>query len=83
MSRRTVFLIAAGVIAVHAILFYLIAGMSPLPKVPYIPPDNFSLGWAKFQDKKSHENMIYEEFTVSTSIGPPAASPAPPARSHE
>ncbi len=77
MKRRTVFLIATGVVAAHAIVFYLISGMTPLPKVRSIPPDNFSLGWAKFTDPATHEKMVYQEFTVTTKLTRPAASPGP------
>jgi hypothetical protein len=77
VKRKTIFFIATGVVAAHAIVFYFIAGMSPLPKVRYVPPDNFSLGWAKFNDPSTHEKMVYQEFTVSTRIDP-AASPAKP-----
>jgi hypothetical protein len=79
VKKKTVLLIAAGVIAAHAIAFYFIAGLSPLPKVPYIPPDNFSLGWAKYTDPATHQKMIYQEFTVSTQIDKagPASSPNP------
>ncbi len=80
MKRKTLFLIVAAVIAAHAIVFYCIAGMSPLPKVPYIPPDNFSLGWAKFTDPATHQKMIYQEFTVSTQIDKPAPAGTPPGR---
>jgi hypothetical protein len=79
VKRRTLFLIAAGVVAAHALLFYLIGGLSPLPKVRYVPPDNFSLGWAKFTDPATHEKMVYQEFTVSTEVekAVPAGSPKP------
>lgn len=77
MKTSTKWLIFAGVALAHVLLFCLVAGMSPLPKVPYIPPDNFSLGWAKFKDPATHENMIYQEFTVTTHLAKPAASPAP------
>jgi hypothetical protein len=80
VKKKTIFLIAGAVIAAHALLFYLVAGMSPLPKVPYIPPDNFSLGWAKFRDPATHDKMIYQEFTVTTQLdkaAPAAGSPKP------
>jgi hypothetical protein len=79
VKKSTVFLIAAGVVAAHAVLFYLIGGLSPLPKVRYVPPDNFSLGWAKFTDPATHEKMVYQEFTVSTQVDKaiPAGSPKP------
>jgi hypothetical protein len=79
MKKRTVLLIAAGVLAAHALVLYLIGGLSPLPKVRYVPPDNFSLGWAKFTDPATHEKMVYQEFTVSTQVGKagPAAPPKP------
>jgi len=72
---KTYLLIAAGVIAAHALLFYFIAGKSPLPKVPYIPPPNFELGWAKYNDPATHEKMVYQEFTVSTHLDQPAGTP--------
>ena len=78
MKRKTIFLIATAVAAVHAIAFYFIAGMSPLPKVRYVPPDNFSLGWAKFTDPGTHQKMVYQEFTVSTRIDPAASAAASP-----
>ena len=74
MKKKTLALIVACVVAVHAIVFYFIAGMSPLPKVPYIPPDNFSLGWAKFTDPATHQKMIYQEFTVTTQVDKPSPS---------
>ena len=77
MKKSTLFLIAAGVVAAHAVLFYLIGGLSPLPKVPYMPPDNFSLGWAKFTDPATHQKMVYQEFTVSTQVGKPAPAASP------
>ena len=77
MKKKTIFLIAGSVVAAHALVFYLVAGMSPLPKVPYIPPDNFSLGWAKFSDPATHDKMIYQEFTVTTQMDKPVPSPAP------
>lgn len=78
MKKKTVFLIAAGVVAAHAVAFYFISGWDPLPKAPYIAPPNFSLGWAKFTDPATHEKMIYQEFTVSTHLAQsaPASSPA-------
>ncbi len=79
MKRKTLFLIVAGVVAVHAIAFYCIADWSPLPKVRYIPPDNFSLGWAKFTDPATHEKMVYQEFTVTTQLEKPAPAGTPPA----
>ncbi len=80
MKKKTLILIAAAVAAAHAIAFYLIAGLSPLPKVPYIPPDNFSLGWAKFTDPATHQKMVYQEFTVSTQMDKAPASSAPNTR---
>ena len=80
MKRKTLFLIVGAVIAVHAIVFYCIAGKSPLPKVPYVPPDNFSLGWAKFTDPSTHEKMVYQEFTVPAQLDKAAAAGSPPAR---
>jgi len=77
VKKKTIFLIAGSVVAAHALVFYLVAGMSPLPKVPYIPPDNFSLGWAKFSDPATHDKMIYQEFTVTTRLDKPVPSPAP------
>jgi hypothetical protein len=79
VKKRTFFLIAAGVVAAHALVLYLIGGLSPLPKVPYVPPDNFSLGWAKYTDPATHEKMVYQEFTVSTQVDKavPAAPPKP------
>jgi hypothetical protein len=68
------FLIAAAVVAAHAVAFYFIAGWSPLPKVPYVPGPNFSLGSAKFTDPATHEKMVYQEFTVSTRIEPSGSS---------
>jgi hypothetical protein len=80
VKKTTQFLIATAVAAAHAIVFYFIAGLSPLPKVPYIPPDNFSLGWAKFTDPATHQKMVYQEFTVSTHIekGTPGAASSKP-----
>ena len=74
---KTFLLIAAGVIAAHAIAFYFVAGLNPLPKVPYLPLPNFSLGWAKFTDPATHDKMVYQEFTVSTRIdkAPPGTAP--------
>jgi hypothetical protein len=80
VKRKTLFLIVGAVIAVHALVFYFIAGLSPLPKVPYVPPDNFSLGWAKFTDPATHQKMIYQEFTVSTQIEKPEPAGTPPGR---
>jgi hypothetical protein len=80
VKRRTVFLIAGAVIAVHAIVFYCISGWSPLPKVRYIPPDNFSLGWANFTDTATHEKMVYQEFTVTTQMQSPAPAGSPAGR---
>ncbi len=77
MKKKTIFLIAAGVAAAHAAAFYFIAGWSPLPKVPYVAPPNFSLGWAKYTDPATREKMVYEEFTVSTQFA--KAGPADPA----
>jgi hypothetical protein len=78
MKKKTVFLIATGVAAAHAIAFYLVSGLSPLPKVRYVPPDNFSVGWAKFTDPATHQKMLYQEFTVPAQLDKPGGSP--PAR---
>jgi len=80
MKKKTLFLIVGGVTAAHAIAFCLVARMSPLPKVPYVPPDNFSLGWAKFTDPATREKMVYQEFTVSSRLdqAPPPATPSMP-----
>jgi hypothetical protein len=77
VKRKTLVLIIAAVVAVHLIVFYCISGWSPLPKVRYIPPDNFSLGWAKFTDPTTHDRMVYQEFTVTTQMekASPAATP--------
>ena len=79
MKKKTLFLIAAGVVAAHAVAFYFVAGMDPLPKVPYVPPANLSVGWARFTDPATHEAMVYQEFTVSTRLDKPAAGTAPAA----
>jgi hypothetical protein len=78
VKRKTLFLIAAGVVAAHAVAFYFIAGWNPLPKVPYIPPANFSLGWARYTDPATHDKMIYQEFTVSTRLQSATPAGAPP-----
>jgi hypothetical protein len=78
VKRKTLFWIIGAVVAAHAVAFYLVAGMSPLPKVPYTPPDNFSLGWAKFTDPTNHQKMVYQEFTVSSRVDEAAPSPGPP-----
>ena len=78
MKRRTVVLIAGGVVAAHLVAFYFLCGWNPLPKVPYIPPPNFSLGWAKFKDPVTHDKMVYQEFTVSTQLkSAPAGDSSP------
>lgn len=74
MKPRAIAWIAAGVIAAHALLFYFISGWNPLPKVPHTPPPDFSLGWAKFTDPATHDKMVYQEFTLSTSLAKPAAA---------
>ncbi len=76
MKKSTIILIAAGVIAAHAVVLYFIAGWNPLPRVRYIAPPNFSLGWAKFNDPVTHDKMVYQEFTVSTQLDKPAGPPA-------
>jgi hypothetical protein len=63
-----VWVIVAGVAAAHAVAFYFVAGRNPLPKVPYIAPSNFSVGWAKYTDAATKEKMVYQEFTVSTQV---------------
>jgi hypothetical protein len=81
VKKKTVFLIAAGVVAAHAVGFYLISAASPFSRPPAAEPPNFSLGWAKFTDPATHEKMVYQEFTVSTRVEKPAsgtaATPAP------
>jgi hypothetical protein len=79
VKKKTLFLIATGVVAAHAVAFYFVAGLSPLPKVPYVPPPNFSVGWANFTDPATREKMVYQEFTVSTHILKPAPGTAPAA----
>ena len=79
MKKRTVFLIAAAVAAAHAVAFYFVAGLDPLPRVPYLPPPNFSLGWARYTDPATHEKMVYQEFTVSTRFRQPASGTLPAA----
>lgn len=74
MKKKTIWIIAAGVVAAHVIAFSLVAGWSPLPEAKYIAPPNFSLGWAKFKDPTTHEKMVYQEFTVSTQIAKPASN---------
>ena len=74
MKRKTVILIVAFVAGAHALVFYCIASRPVLPRVPSIPPPNFSLGWAKFTDPKTREKMVYQEFTVTTRMD---ASPTP------
>ena len=68
MKRSTFILIAACVVVAHLVGFYCISGWHPLPREPYIPPPNFSLGWAKFTDPATHQKMVYQEFTVSTHV---------------
>ena len=85
MKQRTVALLAAAVVAAHLVFFYLIADFKPLPQVPYIAPPNFTSGHAEYVDPKTHQKMVYSEFTVSTHIPseshvpPPPAGDAPPA----
>ena len=73
MKKRTVFFIAAAVVAAHVLVFILIGGASPLPKVPYIAPPNFCLGWAKFTDPATKQKMVYQEFTVTSHLDKPAS----------
>ena len=68
MKRSTMALIVAAVVAVHAVFFYLIADFKPLPHKTYIPPQNFTSGSAHFTDPRTHEKMIYQEFTVRTNV---------------
>ena len=77
MKRRTRFLIYGGVAAAHALVICCIASWSPLPRVRYIPPDNFSVGWAKFTDPATHEKMVYQEFTVNSRVEPGGPTTAP------
>lgn len=63
---KSIHFIVAGVVAAHAVAFYYLSGWNPLPKVKYIAPSNFSLGWAKYTDPATNKKMMYQEFTVST-----------------
>jgi hypothetical protein len=78
VKKRTLFLVAAVVIAAHAIALSFIAGISLLPKVPYVIPPNFCLGWARFTDPATKQKMMYREFTVSTRLDKPALQPSAP-----
>ncbi len=75
MRRTTILFIAAAVAAAHAAVFYFLAGTNPLPKVPYVPPADFTAGAAEFTDPATHEKMLYQEFTVSSRVAP-GVSPA-------
>jgi hypothetical protein len=76
---KGLWLIVTGVVVAHAVAFYFIGGWNPLPKVRYIAPPNFSLGWAKYTDPGTKEKMVYREFTVSTEVQKtPAAAGATP-----
>jgi hypothetical protein len=77
---KRLWLIGAGVAAAHLVAFYFFAGWHPLPKVPYIAPPNFSLGWAKFTDPGTKEKMVYQEFTVTTQLQKTQAGSEPAAR---
>jgi len=77
VKRRTVALIAAAVVAAHMVVFYLVGGLSPLPKVTYIAPPNFKYGSAKFTDPGTGQKMVYQEFTVSTGLEKTDAGSSP------
>ena len=77
---KGLWLIVAGVVVAHAVAFYWIGGWNPLPKVRYVAPPNFSLGWAKYTEPGTKEKMVYQEFTVSTELQKTPAAAGPTAR---
>jgi hypothetical protein len=79
VNRWLIVGIAIGVIAAHGLLFWLVGNSSALPKIEYVPPDNFHAKAADFTDPKTGDKLHIEEFTVSTRFHENATSkPATP-----
>ncbi len=68
MNRWTIAAIAFGVIAAHGLFFWLVGDSSALPKIKYVPPDNFHAKSGDFTDPKTGGKLHVQEFTVSTRL---------------
>ena len=73
MNRKQLALILTGVVIVHGVLFWIISGTNPLPKVPFIAPPNFFARQASWVDEKTGEQVTYHEYQVSTKLAMPDA----------
>jgi hypothetical protein len=71
MNRRAKIGIVAGVVAAHALLFWLIADMHVLPKREYIPPPeppNFATAEFTTTDPQTGGKIIIHQYNVSTKL---------------
>ena len=71
MNRRQLTFLATGVVIVHLVVFWLISGTNPLPKVPFIAPPNFVAKEASWIDEKTGEHITYHEYQVRTKLAMP------------
>ena len=70
MNFRRIAFIAVIVIAVHLVILVVITHVPALPKAHYIPPPNFGVRTETYEDPKTGEKTIYQEFRVSTKLAP-------------
>jgi hypothetical protein len=72
--------IGAGVVAAHALFFWLVWDKHFLPKVPPAPPTpppvNFGVRETQSRDPQTGETLVERDFSISTHLATPPSSPA-------
>lgn len=81
MNRRTIVMIALGVLLAHLAVFWLLSDKRVLPKKKHVPRPNFIYREKVIVDEETGEKTIHREITVSTKLrdlGPRSTSTALP-----
>ena len=80
MSRRAIFYIVCGVIALHFVAFLILGRVNPMPKFKKIPgplKPNFKVYEQVEVDAATGEKTIYWDIEVSTKLTPRDSLPKP------
>ena len=73
MNRCQIVLLAVAVASLHGLLFWMVCGYSPLPKVSRAEFERFQAKEAIVTDPETGKPVVYREFQVSTKLGMPDA----------